>query len=136
MKHLTAVQTRHRQWHHFPVIKKNTRSGSNSSDEVLGCDGPQHHGELLLGRGGFADVLLALAEDCEEVAVKRMRHGLAFGPFLAAANRWAAEILVSCEADHPHVLNCLCWGIELLPSSQGQQDLFRMRIAFPRMIER
>ena len=130
---LTAVHTRLRQYSQFPVIKRSDITGDS-----VGTKGSlEEEEEVLLGSGGFADVFLAVADDGETVAVKRMKRGLPFGrQFLAVADRWAAELLVACDADHPHVMGCYAWGIEMQQSPGGGKNLYRMRMALPRMVER
>ena len=120
---LGAAPTRQRQYSGFPLIS-------------TGADGVT---EVLLGRGGFAQVFLATAEDGESVAVKRMTQGLPFDRFLQDLElSWATELMVACAANHPHVLGCYCWGIEVLGAASGGSGrrLFRLRMALPLMLGR
>ncbi len=94
---------------------------------------PQLHKERVLGRGGFAEVLLATAEDGEEVAVK-CTWSEPFDCFMEKVEFLASELLVAAAADHPHVLGCYAWDIEC--QLVDGEAVFRMRMAMPLMVER
>ena len=139
---LGLVGTKHRHYGTFPRLStpsdpRHTPAGVAVRD----CDGElsRDNGSsqlLLIGQGGFAQVLLATAEDGESVAVKRTSRGLPFSlRFLETAERWAAEILISSSADHPNVLSCLAWGLEMWADEASGRPLFGFRLVLPLMTE-
>lgn len=112
---LGIVSTRNRQYRTCPAINPDS----------------------LIGTGGFAIVQKAVAEDNEHVAAKVMKQALPFKDFIAEAEYWSAEILITSQADHPNVMHCYGWDIEQSLSEPEEGELrvclFRMRIFMPLM---